>query len=166
MARSTSFTAVRRRTLAMSFKYSRTASLAKTSSALPDPAWFSYLVFGRLPSGLEDLDALLTKVLLHVHEEGLHLFGAEVFQGKPPEKVSGGDEAALPALRRDGLHGLVQTGRLVSPPFYACFEYACFEANIRAAGLFPLADSWRLEVGGGGTPRVGRSTRTRSAMPV
>jgi hypothetical protein len=56
--------------------------------ALPDPAWCSYLVFGRPPSGLEDLDALLTKVLLHVHEEGLHLFGAEVLHGKPLKKVT------------------------------------------------------------------------------
>jgi hypothetical protein len=87
-------------------------------SALPDPAWSSYLVFGRLPSDLEELDALLAKVLLHVHEEGLHLFGAEGLGGNPPDKVTGGDEAAVPSLRRDGLHGPLETGRflpLLSP---------------------------------------------------
>jgi hypothetical protein len=67
--------------------------------------------------GLEDLDALPTKVLLHVHEEGLDLLGGEVLRGKPLDEVTGGDEAPLPALRRDGLQGLVETGRLVSPSF-------------------------------------------------
>ncbi len=115
--------------------------------APPDPAWFSSLVFGRLPWDLEDLDALLTKVLLDVGEEGLDLFGAEVFCGKSLDKLSGGDEAALPALRRDGLHGLVETGRLV-PPFI------CVEASIWAAAHY-LSNSNRRPHMLGGSLNVG-----------
>jgi hypothetical protein len=144
----------------MSFKYSRTGSLAETSfSALPDPAGFSCLVFGRLPSDVEDLDALLAKVLLHVHEEGLDLFGAEVLRGKPLDKVTGGDEAALPSLRRDGLHGLVETGRLVPSP-------SSLLRGEHPGGGPVTSGRFAAVGGGGGTPRGRSLIRIRSAIPV
>jgi hypothetical protein len=77
-----------------------------------DLSAFLSLLFGLLPRDLEDLDALLAKVLLHVHEEALDLFAAELVHGKPLEKVLGGNEAALLPPRRDGLQS-----RLVSFPF-------------------------------------------------
>jgi hypothetical protein len=128
--------------LAISFKYSRTASLAGRSSLPCRIPWLSYLVFGRLPSDLEDLDALLTKVLLHVGEEDLDLFGAQVFRGKPLEKVAGGNEAALPTLRGDGLHGFVETGRLVP------FSLSLLRGEHPGGGhLWPIRGGYRQVAG-------------------
>jgi hypothetical protein len=80
-----------------------------------DLSAFLSLLFGLLPRDLEDLDALLAKVLLHVHEEALDLFAAELVHGKPLEKVLGGNEALLPP-RRDGLQSLLEMARLVPLP--------------------------------------------------
>src|SRR5205807_8282244 len=55
------------------------------------------------------LDALVAQVLLDLGQEVLDLFGGEVLDGKGFEEVLGRDEPALPAFRRDGFLGFVQT---------------------------------------------------------
>jgi hypothetical protein len=122
----------------MSFKYSRTGSLGGTSSLLlPDPVWFSYPVFGRLPSDLEDLDALLTKVLLHVHEEGLDLSGPRSSAESPWRRSV---DVTKPRSRPcAAMASMASSRRVVSFPLL----HPCFEANIRAASPLLLTDSCR-----------------------